>query len=107
MNPRSIKSACVAFKNGSLYTGAIHAHCIMDAIEKGEFTNDEEAWDAILTEGFITHGGEVLNRADAYARAAELKSFDKEAYDNDVSDCRSLCHELETYAYEMAGGALG
>lgn len=112
-NPRAIKAACVRFKDGELLVGGCHGTCIIRAVDDlGWYPSLDAAWNAIAMEGFITFGGEVLTREQAYVRAVEL-GMDKERYDEEIKDTylpnakRDAKPWLETYAYETVGGHLG
>lgn len=112
-NPRAIQAACVRFKDGELVAGTCHATCITRVVEELNWYDSlDDAWAAIVMEGFVTFGGEVLTREQAYVRAVET-GMDKEAYDEDArgtylpNSKRDTKPWLESYSFEAAGGQLG
>lgn len=101
-NLRAIKCAAVRFSNGAVHFGTIHAQCVMEAVE--DFGSWNNAADNMIWEGFVTHGGELLNREAALTRAAELKQLDREHFTAEAIACGTLGEDeppvLESIAFE-------
>lgn len=111
MNPRAIKGACITFANGKTLVNGCHGVCLSEAVALGWYEDIDPAFDAITFEGFATHGGELLTRAEAFKRAEELRSFDVAEYRRITNEEREQCGRaggdwLESVNYEEAGGML-
>ena len=114
INPRSIKAACVTFANGQTISGGCHGVCLYEAEARGWYGSVDEAFDAIRLEGFITHGGEILTREQAYHRAIETRAMTRETYQQmaEESGCALFAGNLarrpylESITFEEAGGEL-
>ena len=117
-SPRAIKEAAVRNeKTGKIYTGAYHAEANMKYLEEtnpGDPSNDARAWGMIdkpaygMKSGFMTHGGEFLDREQAFKRALELQQYTPRVSDLKKGELEAVAfakqQKLTAMGYDMAHG---
>jgi hypothetical protein len=89
--PRAIRSAAVKFPSGKVYEGPMHSIATDNGIIAGELPGFKSFDDlhklplpeyakffTSLEDGFVTNGGEFLNREQSFQRAQELQQLTNE-----------------------------
>lgn len=101
-NPRAIKAAAVWDDKGNLFEGTMHMNAYTKALEAGHSLSTPGQW----TEGFVTAGGEKLDRKEAFKRAQEMEQLKKVSWGfGEEKDQRGfLPKELISEQTNMPGG---